>query len=143
MKILEILPITWKTFPPHQPNDFPCQMCHSAIATINLKCQIDTTCHVQKLDVSVCGDCANTDLGDMEAKLRGGLQTVKQASEILKVNESRVRQFIYSGRLSAQKLGRDLLIKTEDVLAFAAVERKTGRPTEQTGERDENDKNNR
>ncbi|MCK5611157.1 helix-turn-helix domain-containing protein [Candidatus Pacearchaeota archaeon] len=71
------------------------------------------------------------------------MQTVSQASGILKVNESRVRQFIYAGRLSAQKIGRDLLIKTEDVLAFAAVERKTGRPIEQAIDGGENAKADR
>lgn len=56
------------------------------------------------------------------------MKTVKQASEILSVNETRVRQFIYSGRLPAEKIGRDLLIKDEDLKTFAEIERKTGRP---------------
>lgn len=56
------------------------------------------------------------------------MKTVKQASKILNVNETRVRQFIYGGRLLAQKVGRDLLIKDEDLTAFAKIERKTGRP---------------
>ena len=56
------------------------------------------------------------------------MKTVKQASKILNVNETRVRQFIYGGRLLAQKVGRDLLIKDEDLATFAKIERKTGRP---------------
>ena len=56
------------------------------------------------------------------------MKTVKQASEILNVNESRVRQFIYGGRLPAQKIGRDLLINDADLKVFAEIERKIGRP---------------
>lgn len=56
------------------------------------------------------------------------MKTVREASKILNVNETRVRQFIYSGRLLAQKIGRDLLIKDEDLKIFAEIERKTGRP---------------
>ena len=139
MEILETSPITWEMIPPHQPGDFPCQICQTGMGTISLKCQIDTI----RLDIVACEDCASMDLDDIEAKLRGKLQTVRQASEILKVNESRVRQFVYAGRLSAQKIGRDLLIKAQDLLVFAAVERKTGRPTEQAGEGGENAKTER
>ena len=56
------------------------------------------------------------------------MKTVREASKILNVNETRVRQFIYGGRLPAEKIGRDLLIKNEDLTAFAKIERKTGRP---------------
>ena len=56
------------------------------------------------------------------------MKTIKQASKILNVNETRVRQFIYGGRLLAEKIGRDLLIKEGDLTAFAEIERKTGRP---------------
>ena len=56
------------------------------------------------------------------------MKTIKQASKILNVNETRVRQFIYGGRLLAEKIGRDLLIKDEDLMTFAEIERKTGRP---------------
>lgn len=58
------------------------------------------------------------------------MKTVKEASETLGVNETRVRQFIYGGRLPAEKIGRDLLIKDKDLTAFAEIERKTGRPCE-------------
>ena len=56
------------------------------------------------------------------------MKTVKEVSKILNVNETRVRQFIYGGRLLAEKIGRDLLIKDEDLKAFAEIERKIGRP---------------
>ena len=56
------------------------------------------------------------------------MKTVREASKILNVNETRVRQFIYGGRLAAEKIGRDLLIKDEDLKAFAGIERKPGRP---------------
>lgn len=139
VEILETLPITWETVQPHQPSDFPCHICQAGIATTTLKCQIDTI----RLNIMVCEDCVSMKSGDIEAKVRGKLQTVGQASGILKVNGSRVRQFIYAGRLSAQKIGRDLLIKTEDVLAFAALERKTGRPIEQAVDGGENEKPDR
>ena len=41
--------------------------------------------------------------------------TTTQAAKILKVNDSRVRQLILSGRLPAQKLGRDWIIKEKDL----------------------------
>ena len=52
--------------------------------------------------------------------------TTAQAAKILKVNDSRVRQLILSGRLPAQKLGRDWIIKEKDLSKVA--DRKPGRP---------------
>jgi excisionase family DNA binding protein len=54
------------------------------------------------------------------------LLTVKQAAEILKVSRWRVYELISLGRLRAEKLGRDLVIKEEDLKAVAV--RKNGRP---------------
>ena len=61
--------------------------------------------------------------------------TVKQTSKILNVNESRVRQFIYGGRLQSQKCicGQGLLIKKSEVERFAAIERRTGKPRKEKG----------
>ena len=56
-------------------------------------------------------------------------KTVKQAAKILNVNEARVKQFIHLKRLPARKIGRDLLIKSDDLEAFALIQRKTGRPS--------------
>ncbi len=54
-----------------------------------------------------------------------GLLTTQQAGEILGVNASRVRQFILEGRLPAIKLGRDNLIREEDLNLIR--DRRTGR----------------
>lgn len=53
------------------------------------------------------------------------LSTAKTA-EILGVSERRVRALIAEGRLPAQKIDRDHLIREEDLALVA--ERKTGRP---------------
>ena len=55
------------------------------------------------------------------------LLTTEQAGEKLGVNASRVRQFILEGRLPATKLGRDNLIREEDLTLVQ--ERKVGRPS--------------
>lgn len=55
------------------------------------------------------------------------LLTTEQAGERLGVNASRVRQFILEGRLPATKLGRDNLIREEDLALVQ--ERKAGRPS--------------
>ena len=55
------------------------------------------------------------------------LLTTEQAGERLGVNASRVRQFILEGRLPAIKLGRDNLIREEDL--SLVQERKAGRPS--------------
>ena len=52
--------------------------------------------------------------------------TTKQAAKALKVNDSRVRQLILSGRLPALKLGRDWIIKEKDLKKVE--KRKPGRP---------------
>ena len=58
-----------------------------------------------------------------------GLLTTQQAGEILGVNASRVRQFILEGRLPAIKLGRDNLIREEDLVLVQ--DRRTGRPLDE------------
>jgi len=52
--------------------------------------------------------------------------TTKQAAKILKVNDSRIRQFILAGRLPAKKLGHMWIIKENDLEKVA--DRKPGRP---------------
>ena len=54
------------------------------------------------------------------------LLTTQQASKILGVNPSRIRQFILEGRLPAIKLGRDWIISKDDLGKVA--NRKIGRP---------------
>ncbi len=54
------------------------------------------------------------------------LMTTKDAAERLEVSVRRVHQFIEEGRLPAEKMGRDFLIKEEDLKLVE--DRKTGRP---------------
>ena len=58
--------------------------------------------------------------------------TTTQVAKILKVNDSRVRQLILSGRLPAQKLGRDWIILEKDLSKVA--DRKPGRPKKERGD---------
>lgn len=53
--------------------------------------------------------------------------TTKQAGERLSVGVRRVHQFIEEGRLPAQKVGRDYLIKESDLKPLSG--RKVGRPS--------------
>lgn len=55
------------------------------------------------------------------------LLTTEQAGKRLGVNASRVRQFILEGRLPAIKLGRDNLIREDDL--SLVQDRKAGRPS--------------
>ena len=52
--------------------------------------------------------------------------TTKQAAKALGINDSRVRQLILSGRLSAIKIGRDWIIQKKDLKKVE--NRKPGRP---------------
>ena len=54
------------------------------------------------------------------------LITTRDAAEKLGVSVLRVQQLIWDGRLPAQKIGRDYLIKKEDLKLVA--DRKAGRP---------------
>ena len=67
------------------------------------------------------------------------LLTTEQAGEKLGVNASRVRQFILEGRLPAIKLGRDNLIREEDLTLVQ--ERKAGRPSNKKPTKSERRKN--
>jgi len=81
------------------------------------------------ITICLCDDCVKLDETELRMKFAGPRnKTVKEAARFLNVNEARVRQFIYAGRLRAEKVGRDLLIKTDDLEAFAKIERRTGRP---------------
>ncbi|SRR6266496_2828766 len=62
------------------------------------------------------------------------LLTTEQAGKRLGVNASRVRQFILEGRLPAIKLGRDNLIREEDLTLVH--DRKAGRPSDTSTKRD-------
>ena len=52
--------------------------------------------------------------------------TTKETAEKLGISTGRVRQMILAGQLEAEKFGRDLMIKENDIQAVE--NRKTGRP---------------
>ncbi len=54
------------------------------------------------------------------------LLTTREAAEILKISDARIRQLIYAGRLPSQKIGQMNLIKKSDL--ELVKDRKTGRP---------------
>lgn len=59
------------------------------------------------------------------------LLTTSQAAEFLGVTPSRIRQLILENRLPAMKVGRDQLIKKDDLIAFSEIPReRTGRPSQ-------------
>lgn len=106
-----------------------CFHCH--LETARHKCQLQLSNDVF-ITICLCDNCIKRDETELRMKFTGTRnKTVKQAAKFLNVNEARVRQFIYSKRLPARKVGRDLLIKTADLEAFAKIERKTGRPVNQ------------
>lgn len=87
------------------------------------------------ITVCLCDICVKRDETELRMKFSGTKnKTVKQAAKILGVSEGRVRQFIYTNRLPAEKVGRDLLIKTHDLEKFALIRRETGRPVNQKKE---------
>ena len=95
--------------------------------TAKYKCKLELTDAF--ITACLCDNCVELDETELLMRFfRTKNKTVKQAAKFLRVNETRVRQFIYSNRLPAEKVGRDLLIKTVDLEKFAAIERKTGRP---------------
>lgn len=55
------------------------------------------------------------------------LLTTREAAEILKISDARIRQLIYAGKLPAQKIGQMNLIKKSDLELIK--DRKTGRPS--------------
>jgi excisionase family DNA binding protein len=58
------------------------------------------------------------------------LLTTTQAAEILKVTSIRVRAMIRDGRLKAEKMGRDYIIKESDL--ELVKDRRPGRPSKKT-----------
>jgi excisionase family DNA binding protein len=61
------------------------------------------------------------------------LLTTKQAAERLGVTVTRVQQLIGAGRLPAEKMGRDYVIKEDDLKLVA--DRKPGRPRKAQNEK--------
>lgn len=60
--------------------------------------------------------------------------TTEEAATYLGVTPSRVRQYIAESRLPSNKLGRDHMIKEDDLAYFAAKgKKKRGRPPKRKG----------
>ena len=96
-----------------------------ALTQAKHKCNLE--CDDFFITVCLCDDCIKLDETILRMRFAGTRnRTVKQAAKILNVNEARVKQFIYSRRLKAEKVGRDLLIRADDLEAFAEIERKPG-----------------
>jgi excisionase family DNA binding protein len=55
--------------------------------------------------------------------------TTAQAADILGISRQRLHQLIAGGRISAKRDGRLYLLDEQEVEAFAAKERRDGRPT--------------
>jgi len=68
LKILETEVITWQTMTPDTPEAFPCMICHKAIATHRLKCQIST----MRINIVTCQGCASLNPAELKSKLKGG-----------------------------------------------------------------------
>lgn len=60
------------------------------------------------------------------AKENRKLLSVKDAAEILELSEQRIKQLIYEGRLSAEKVGNQWIIFESDL--DSVRDRQTGRP---------------
>jgi excisionase family DNA binding protein len=58
----------------------------------------------------------------------GQLLSTVQAAEALGLSLGRVQQFIWSGRLPAMLVGKNYVLREEDVRAFKRRPRKVGRP---------------
>lgn len=70
-----------------------------------------------------------------EVKLRSevqlaGLIDCEEAADLLQVSGRRVRQFLAEGRIKGVKVGRTWLMKKSEIIEFATLERKPGRPIE-------------
>jgi excisionase family DNA binding protein len=68
----------------------------------------------------------------MESEKQKDLLTTKDAAAILGISLRRVRALIEAGKLTAEKYGRDYLIKESDLEPVR--ERKPGRPSKQKKE---------
>ena len=54
--------------------------------------------------------------------------TSKECAKLLGVSISWVRYLIIRGKLPAEKMGRDWIVKKEDLDKFKTIPRKVGRP---------------
>jgi excisionase family DNA binding protein len=62
---------------------------------------------------------------------QGRLLTVSEAAERLGLSIAMVRRYCALGKLQAQKMGRDWMIRRRDIERFAAAPRRNGRPCQE------------
>ncbi len=60
---------------------------------------------------------------------QGRLLTISEAAERLGLSFAMVRRYCADGKIPAQKVGRDWAIRRRDVESFAAIPRRSGRPS--------------
>ena len=63
------------------------------------------------------------------AIVSAGVLSVNQAAEFLNLDPSRVRKLAKAGRIKADKVGRDWVIKQSELDRFAKIPRDMGAPT--------------
>lgn len=68
-------------------------------------------------------------LGRSVPASQGRLLTISEAAERLGLSFSMVRRYCADGKIPAQKMGRDWAIRRRDVEFFAAIPRRSGRPS--------------
>ena len=74
------------------------------------------------------------DLGRPVPTPQGRLLTISEAAERLGLSVAMVRRHCLTGKLPAQKIGRDWAIRQRDVEHFAAIPRHSGRPALRYGQ---------
>ena len=68
-------------------------------------------------------------LGRPVPAYQGRLLTISEAAERLGLTFAMVRRYCADGKIPAQKMGRDWAIRRRDVESFAAIPRRSGRPS--------------
>ena len=68
LEILTIEPITWITWTPKKPSDFPCMVCKQEIATQKLTCLLSK---IVTLNLVVCHSCARLEAAEI-------METIKE-----------------------------------------------------------------
>ncbi len=67
------------------------------------------------------------ELGRTIPQPQGGLMTIPEAAERLGLSVAMVRRYCSTGKLPAQKVGRDWAVRQRDIERFAAAFRRRGR----------------
>jgi excisionase family DNA binding protein len=84
-----------------------------------------------RLQSSDCVYKIECEVSHSMAMLTQKVLTTKEASEILGISMQRVRDLIHDDQIEAEKIGRDWIIKTEDLEKFQENRRGPGRPAKE------------